>query len=407
MNALSDSQPEDGKGGVQPAKTTRMFLKLLRAMQPISRIDMARRLGINRSTVTDIVKPLIGSGLIIEEPLHSDEDERPQGRPPIGLSFNDRRDFFVGLNLGVRRSQIGLTTLSGEIISEEEYETPQSADDALKIAKRRIQELCAGVADRKLQTIGVTVAGPTDAARRSLLYAPNLGWRDVAVADYLQLDKSVPVIVENDATAAAMYEARLKIREMNDGQLNNFILVRSGTGIGVGLVIGGEVYSGAGWWRGIAGEFGHMTIVAGGKSCVCGNRGCWERYASAASAASLYTGDRAQPGLKNLRFNDIVERAKGGEIRARKTLEKIGDSLGIGIANVIMGVGISRIVVSGRLVYGWEFIKDPLHEAVRKSIIGKLANWTIECGEPKGAAIGGAFEVAVENYLLNNVNTPL
>lgn len=402
MNALSDSQPEDGTGIAQPAKTTRMFLKLLRAMQPISRIDMARRLGINRSTVTDIVKPLIASDLIREEPLHSEDDDRPQGRPPIGLSFNDKRDFFVGLNLGVRRSQIGLTTLSGEILAEEDYETPATAEEALKIAKERIQELCSTVSDRKLQTIGVTVAGPTDAARRTLLYAPNLGWRDVTVADYLQLDESVPVIVENDATAAAMYEARLKISEMNDGQLNNFILVRSGTGIGVGLVIGGEVYSGAGWWRGVAGEFGHMTIVAGGKSCVCGNKGCWERYASAASAASLYTGDRAQPAIRTLRFNDIVERAKGGEIRARKTLEKIGDSLGIGIANVIMGVGISRIVVSGRLVYGWDFIKDPLHEAVRKSIIGKLSNWTVECGEPKGAAIGGAFEVAVENYLLSS-----
>lgn len=403
MNALSNSQSENAAGNLQPAKTTRMFLKLLRAMQPISRIDLARRLGINRSTITDIAKPLISADLIRETPFHLDEKYRLQGRPPIGLSFNDERDFFVGLNLGVRRSQIGLTTLSGRILAEDEFETPLSAAEALKIARRKILDLCAGVSERKLQVIGVTVPGPTDSLRRSLLYAPNLGWRDVAVADYLQFDESgsVPVIVENDATAAAMYEAGLRIGAMTDGQQSNFILVRSGTGIGVGLVIGGEVYSGVGWWRGIAGEFGHMTIVAGGKSCVCGNQGCWERYASAASAASLYTGDRAQPGMKNLRFNDIVERAKAGEIRARKTLEKIGDYLGIGIANVIMGVGISHIVVSGRLVYGWEFIKEPLHEAVRRSIIGKLANWTIECGEPKGAALGGALEVAVENYLMS------
>lgn len=380
-------------------------MKLLRAMQPISRIDLARRLKINRSTVTDIVKPLISNDLIREEPLISDEKDRPQGRPPIGLSFNDRRDFFIGVNLGVRRSQIGLTTLSGEVLAEEEFETPASAEEALKITRQRIKKLCAHVSERKLQVIGVTVPGPTDSLRRNLLYAPNLGWHDVAVADYLQFDE-VPVIVENDATAAAMYEARLRIGNMTDGEQSNFILVRSGTGIGVGLVIGGEVFSGVGWWRGIAGEFGHMTIVAGGKSCVCGNKGCWERYASAASAASLYTGDRAQPGMKNLRFNNIVERAKGGEIRARKTLEKIGDYLGIGIANVIMGVGISHIVVSGRLVYGWEFIKEPLHDAVRKSIIGKLADWTIECGEPKGAALGGALEVAVENYLLNSINNP-
>ena len=84
----------------------------------------------------------------------------------------------------------------------------------------------------------------------------------------------------------------MRIRDSNDDWMTNFILVRSGTGIGVGLVIGSEVYRGTGPGRGIAGEFGHMTIVAGGKQCVCGNRGCWEKYASAASAASLYMGDR-------------------------------------------------------------------------------------------------------------------
>jgi predicted NBD/HSP70 family sugar kinase len=143
-----------------------------------------------------------------------------------------------------------------------------------------------------------------------------------------------------------------------------------------------------------------MTIVAGGKSCVCGNRGCWEKYASAASAASLYTGDRPlRPSESMPRFVEIVSKAENGEIRAQRTLEKIGDYLGIGIANVIMGVGITRVIISGRLVYGWRYIKEPLFEAINRSIIGKIEGWTIEKGEPAGAVIGGALEVAVEEYL--------
>ncbi|HZH35306.1 MAG TPA: helix-turn-helix domain-containing protein, partial [Pyrinomonadaceae bacterium] len=88
-----------------PAKTARMLLRLLRGAQPISRIELARRLNINRSTVTDIFKPLISADLIREEPLKiAPAESRTQGRPPVGLSFNSGNDFFIGVSLGVRRT---------------------------------------------------------------------------------------------------------------------------------------------------------------------------------------------------------------------------------------------------------------------------------------------------------------
>ncbi len=389
---------------VSPAKTTRMLLRLLRATQPISRVEIARRLNVNRSTITDITKPMIKSGLLREGAVETSENGRSQGRPPIGLSFVDDRDFFVGLNLGVRHSQVGLTTLGGEILAEEEFATPADSGEALRLAISNIKDLCAEIEGRTLRAVGVSVPGPVDAARRKLLYAPHLDWENVALADILQkglfgANEAVPITVENDATAAAIYEARLKMRDAENDPSSNFILVRSGTGIGVGLVLDGEIYRGSGSGSGIAGEFGHMTIVADGKPCACGNRGCWEKYASASSAAALYAGDRPQARDKQLRFVEIVGRAEGGETRARRTLEKIGHYLGIGIANVIMGIGISHVVVSGRLVYGWNHIKEPLREAIKKSIVGKTADWTVICGEPKGSALGGALEVAVEEFI--------
>ncbi len=402
-NLLSGTTNKAQTSILNPAKTTRMLLRLIRALQPISRIEIARRLGVNRSTVTDIVKPLLNGGIIREEAYQTDDGNRPQGRPPIGLCFNDKDDFFVGLNLGVRHSQVGLATISGDILAEEEFETPSDPSIALKTARKTIEQLCAGVEDRTLRTIGVSVPGPTDETRRKLLYAPHLGWSDIAIAEELSFG-SVPIIVENDATAAAIFESRMKLRQSTDNFLNNFILVRSGTGIGVGLVIDDEIYRGTGRSQGFAGEFGHMTIVAGGKACACGNRGCWEKYASASSAATLYTGDRAAfDGTKMPRFVEIVARAEGGEIRAQKTLEKIGEYLGIGIANVIMGVGVQQVIVSGRLVYGWKYINKSLRDAVKRSIVGKTTDWTIECGEPKGSAIGGALEVAVEEFIANGM----
>jgi predicted NBD/HSP70 family sugar kinase len=384
------------------AKKGGLLLRLIRAAQPITRTEIANRLEIDKSTVTENVKPLIGAGILREETL----EVSGQGRKPRVLSFVTDKDYFIGVNLGVRTSQVGMTTLKGEISDEDDFTTPPKAEDALQMARERIDDLIEANAGKICRVIGVSLPGLTDAERRKLIYAPNLDWRNVDITKALQPNENIKVVVENDATAAAMYEARLKIRDSGgDGLMTNFVLVRSGTGIGVGLVIGSEVYRGSGLGRGVAGEFGHMTIVAGGKSCVCGNRGCWEKYASAASAASLYTGDRPlRPNESLPRFVEIVSKAENGEIRAQRTLEKIGDYLGIGIANVIMGVGISRVIISGRLVYGWKFIEKPLREAIERSIIGKTQGWSIEAGEPQGAAIGGALEVAVEEYLAHGLS---
>jgi predicted NBD/HSP70 family sugar kinase len=214
----------------------------------------------------------------------------------------------------------------------------------------------------------------------------------------------VPVVAENDATASALYEAHLRLGRSESGRLDDFVLVRSGTGIGLGLVLGGEVYRGDGVGAGYAGEFGHTTIVAGGKPCVCGNRGCWERYASASSAGALYMGDRVQLGGQSApRFVEIVARAEAGELRAQRTLERVGEYLGIGIANVITGLGIPRVIVSGRLVYGWKFISEPLRSAVEQSMAGRLTGWSVEPGEATGAGLGGALEVAIEGFITSGL----
>lgn len=406
--------PPSATNSAPQAKSPRLLLRLLRAAQPISRVELARRLGLNRSTVTDIFKPLIATGAVIEEPVPlASSNGRALGRPPLSLTFNAERDFFVGVNIGVRHSQVGITTLGGKILAEEDFETPAEHQNALVLVRASIERLRARVPGHKLRVIGVSVPGPTDAGRRHLLYAPHLGWNNVPVADALRFnahnEKSmgsnpVPVVVENDSTAAAMYEARLKLGDMSGEIPTNFILVRSGTGIGVGLVLGGEVYRGTGKGEGIAGEFGHMTIVAGGKPCACGNRGCWERYASASSASSLYMGERLQLGAMSApRYVEIVARAEAGELRAQRTLERIGEYLGIGIGNVIMGFGVPRVIVSGRVVYGWKFIQEPLRSAVAQSMAGKLVGWSVEPGEPRGAGLGGALEIAVDEFLTSGL----
>lgn len=378
------------------ARKSNQLLRLIRASQPITRVEIAERLSIDKSTVTENVKPLITAGVLREDLLPADGVNR---RSRV-LSFTEDGVYFIGVNLGVRRTQVGMTTLAGEMTDEVDFETPKTASYALRLAREHVDNLVKKNPDKFLAVIGVSVPGMSDPQRKGLVYAPHLKWRNLDIASALKVHEGTRVIVDNDSTAAAMYEARVRIKDSVDGLMSNFILVRSGTGIGVGLVLGSEVYRGSGAVRGIAGEFGHMTIVAGGKPCVCGNRGCWEQYASAASAASLYMGDRPpSPGETVPRFVEIVAKADVGDVRSRKTLERIGDYLGIGIANVIMGIGIPRVIISGRLVYGWKYIEGPLNDAIRRSIIGKIEGWSVEAGEPAGSALGGALEVAVEEYL--------
>jgi predicted NBD/HSP70 family sugar kinase len=389
---------------------TLALLRLVRAAQPVSRADIARHFGVHRSTVTDIVKPLLSEGLLRETEAAAVSGETRMGRPATGLEFTDEV-YCIGFSLGVRRSRAGAVTVGGRLLAEASFNTPHDRRVALRLMRSAVAELRAGVKGRKLVSVGVSVPGPTCAARRVLLCAPHLGWRDVSVASALRFPpgigarfrgvsgaRDVPVIVENDARAAALYEARTR-PPVEDDDWSDFILVRAGSGIGVGVVRGGELYRGAKATEGWAGEFGHMTIVAGGRPCACGGRGCWESYASAGSAESLYAGDRASARGRAPEFVEIVERAEAGETRALQTLARVGGYLGIGIANMISGLGVSRVVVSGRLVRGWKFLTEAMNEAVGKSMAGRLAEWTVVPGDAAGADMGGALEVAIDHYL--------
>ena len=381
-----------------PITTAQELLRIVRAAQPIPRVAVARRLGVHRRRITVLVKPLLDSG-VLREASPDRSSVRAVGRPPIGLALRTDHDFLIGVNLGVSLTQVGVGDANGKIISEESFPTPQEPALALAQLRSSIERQSGKIHDRSLAAIGIGVPGPTDIENGRLLYAPHLGWRDVPVAEMLRT--KVPVLVENNATAAAVYEAqRRRGRSLNRAS-GDFVLVRAGTGIGVGLVREGEMYRGTNNGD-LAGEFGHMTIVAGGKSCPCGNFGCWERYASAGSAVELYKGNSPRVTLRSsMRFSDVVARAFAGERRAQMTLERVGTHLGIGIGNVICGVGIPHVVVSGELVHGWKFIEAPARAAIAMSMAGRLSDWSLEPGDSHGAELGGALEVAIEHYLIS------
>lgn len=385
--------------------TVRSLLRLVRALQPISRVELARRLGVNRSSVTAIVKPLMASGTLRE--VESVAVAGRNGRPPLWLYLRAEGQFFVGVKIGLRRTQVGAMTTARLIDQAVSFDTPLDVESAVVQVGAAVARIVRASPARSCVFVGVSVPGPVDGRRTRLLKAPQPGWHDVEMADRLSraaaLDDHcrVVVTVENDATAVAVYELQRKWRQIShEHSPEDFLLVRVGSGIGVGIVIGGEVYRGTGQGTGMAGEFGHMTVVAGGKQCVCGNRGCWERYGSARSATALYAGDHIWSDPSERGFEELVARAQGGDLRARRALEQTGEFLGIGIAGIIKGVGISQVVISGEIVRGWGFIRTPLHETIRRTMNGCLPDWSVTVGEPEGAGLRGSLEVAIDEYLV-------
>ena len=380
------------------------LLQIIHAAQPVSRVELARRLGIKRSRVSEIINPLLAAGVCRETSF--EQVSGRLGRPPVGLSLCTERACFIGVSIGVSHTHLRAVNADGNALADERFDTPADPMAAIAAIHSALERLRAEARFHIVSAIGVSVPGPTDAGRTRLLHAPHLGWRNLAIADLLRLHDTrmsdrVPIIVETDATAAAVYEGRRRLRVRSGGVGRDFVVVRVGTGIGVGLVLGGEVYRSSGAGEAQACDFGHMTIAAGGKLCACGNRGCWERYASAPSVGAFYAGRRQQVRDARLpQFTEIVLRAEGGDVRARRALQRMGAYLGIGISNVVLALGVTEIVVTGAVLEGWRVIKEPLHEAISKTLPGRLARWSVEAGEPAGAGIGGAVAVAVSHYLL-------
>ena len=374
-----------------------LILRSIRAFEMISRVELSRVVEFNRSTISQLVNPLIESGLIEE----SVQIGTGMGRPPVLLSLRKGKDSFIGLNLGVNHSQIGVTGFDPDYSDIEEFVTPKDPKDACTLLAEKIAERLPALEEEKLRSICITVPGPVDKNRRTLVVAPHLGWKSVDVADLIERhpvikESGVSVVIENNASASAIFETRRMLAV--DKSLTDYIVVRSGTGVGVGIIRRGDAFRGYGSGQGFAGEFGHMTIAAGGRDCVCGNKGCWETYASAPAALRLYKEILPEETKHELRFSEIAALANSGDRQAISTLEKMGDYLGIGIANTMLGVGIPNVIVSGRLTYGWKHMSKNLNEAIERSMAGKLSGWSIKRGARSGGSVGGALEVAVNDY---------
>ena len=340
-------------------------LNLVREHQPLSRADLARRMQVRRGVVSVLVNELINEGLIYQGAT----GETARGRKPTFLHVRTQNRLVVAVDVRFSRTYLSLSDFGGRQIALEMFDTIFAPEKFIKsLAARVVKLLDAHNARSFCEGIGVVVPGIVDHRTGRILNAPTLGWRDVNIRDDLAWETRLAVHVENAAKACAL--AQMWHANGDAAGAHNFAHISISDGVGVGLVLNGEVVRGH---DNIAGEFGHVPLSIDGPRCLCGAAGCWEAYISNIATLSRYFGrdlSKVEPkavldGNRNsLTIPDLIARARSGDAKATGAIRVTARYLGLGLTSLIHAVNPARIYLGGEITGAWDLIEGVVRAAL-------------------------------------------
>jgi glucokinase-like ROK family protein len=342
-----------------------IVLNLIRDRQPISRVQITRKTGLQISTVTVITKRLIEKGLIYEQGVAPSNG----GRKPRLLGVRPEKVCVFGVDIGVSKTTLALANFNGEIFHKETFPTEPKALPFLNLIIDRIRHLMESYRyEVEYEGIGISATGIIDSSGGKIVFSPNLGWKDIDVRAIFEESLSLPVHVENDARASALAEAWHGYGK--DSGSMNLVFVTINEGVGAGIILNGQLYRGA---SDGAGEFGHLSIDHNGPLCNCGNRGCWELYASDRAMINrfLKLNDAAASPRDPVSVRDVVRLAREGNEQALSSLKATATYIGLGTANIINTLNPETIVIGGDLTFAWDIIEPVICEAVEPKVFGR------------------------------------
>jgi len=284
-----------------------------------------------------------------------------------------------GIDIGGTKIAGAVVDAAGTVVAESRVTSPATDPDAIGAAVAGlVTELSTAMPEHHpVSAVGVGAAGYIDADRSTVLFAPNIAWRDEPLGADLARRTGLPVVIENDANAAAWGEFRYGA----GGDVDDQLMVTVGTGVGGGVIVDGRLLRGA---FGVAAEIGHLCIVPEGRLCGCGNRGCLEQYGSgsalvreareAAAGSSLLARelvDRAGGDPAAITGPLITQAAQEGDRFAVEQLERIGHWLGHGIASLVAVLDPAVIVIGGGVSEAGDLLLDPIRETFEHELTGR------------------------------------
>ena len=368
----------------------------------ISRAEISRQLDLSRSTVTEIIKELLPTGLVAEV----GNGESSGGRKPILLEFQDDAKVILGIDIGATHVSVAMTNLRGKLLlwKEKEYPVREDPEGTHKL----IDELCnecfstLNLGSEMLLSIGVSVPSPVDPIHPEYLSETIIpAWHGKSGLERLREKYGVPVYLDNDANLGALAEHWWGAGK----NVNDLIYIKISNGIGAGYILGGKLYRGS---RGIAGEMSHMPIDPNGRLCGCGLRGClatvisaWALKERIGTLSNLYPESPLLIGSPNI--IDIENAALDNDPLAIQVVAEATNYLTSAITSLVNLMNPDMIIIGGSLSRLRELVLNPIQKKIDEcalvSSVTKTKLVTSALGS-KGIAIGAAT-LAIEQAFMD------
>jgi predicted NBD/HSP70 family sugar kinase len=345
--------------GVASSETAReinrdILLHTIHLHQPVSRADLARLTGLQPSTVSVITGQLIEEGWVLPGTL----GRLPRGRRPTFVTLNDKH-VTLAIDLRPENANLAVVDINGKILSRNTVPYPAQNGSKADVRKtiqniaKAARALRAALSERIFQGVGVSVSGRVDQKTHRLLFSPNVRWTQIDLHAELQKVLDSPIEMENAANACLFAERWFG----NFGETPNMIAVSVSEGIGTGLMVDGRLMRGR---DDMAGEFGHMPFEESGPLCGCGNSGCWETFASNRAGLRYYHELVPESSLSS--FQELLNLANEGDVRALRSIDKMTTYLGRGLTMLAAGLAPEVIIIVGDCTALWPRIR-PLLES--------------------------------------------
>jgi predicted NBD/HSP70 family sugar kinase len=361
-----------------------VVLNLIRRRQPISRADLARVSGLQRSTVSLITEQLIREKWVLMGPL----GRLPRGRRPTFLRLNDRRAIFV-VDLRPNRTTVAVADANGRFLSQEAIQTPPDPEQATEMLATRIRHQMQLHQDLTYEGIGISLPGRFNETTQRVVFAPNLKWEEFELAAPLEQATGLRVEMENAANACLLAEVWFGHVET----LQDLVVVTVSEGVGTGISMNGHLVRGV---AGMVGEFGHVPLDPNGPPCSCGSRGCWEVYASNHAALRYYhESHRASTGMS---FQDLLSLAESGDSLATKALDKMAEGIGRGMRMIVSGLAPEEIIFVGEFTRQWNRFAPVIEAAVAAaSLVGRPPR-VRPAADPRLARLRGTVALVLQKH---------